>query len=119
MINKFLKEITHGYDGLIRKIEFQSFDSAVVVISVMKRTNREWVNVSFQLKGLKEFAVKQKPNNTNVVLSGGIFYMAINNIHYIDFSPYSDSMENENDFRMSDVYFASDLIEYEVLPYSE
>ncbi|CAI0708774.1 hypothetical protein AB4J97_03090 [Serratia fonticola] len=119
MINNFLKEITIGYDGLIRKIEFLSFDSAFVVISVMKKTNGEWVNVKFHLKGLKEFSVKQKPNHSNVVLSGGISYMIINNIHFIDFSPYSDSMENENDFRMSDVYFASELIECEVLPYSE
>ena len=119
MISNLLKEIANGYDGLIRKIEFQSFDSAFIVISAMRGENREWVNVKFQLNGLKEFSVKQKLNYSNVVLSSGISYMNINNTHYIDFSPYSDSMETESDFRMSDVYFSSELIDYEMIPYSE
>lgn len=119
MISNLLKEITNGYDGLIRKIEFQSFDSAYIVISAMKKTSGQWVNIKFNLKGLKEFSVKQKLNYSNTVLSGGIFYMVINDIHFIDFSPYSDAIENENDIRMSDVYFASELISYEELPYFE
>ncbi|WP_318371737.1 hypothetical protein [Enterobacter sp.] len=119
MISNLLKEIANGYDGLIRKIEFQSFDSAFVVISAMKKTSGKWINIKFNLNGLKEFSVKQKLNYSNTVLSDGIFYMVINGIHFIDFSPYSDSMENENDIRMSDVYFASESISYEELPYSE
>ncbi|MDE9554595.1 hypothetical protein KKJ06_03845 [Xenorhabdus bovienii] len=119
MISDFLEEIINGCDGLIRRIEFVSFDSVFVFISAMRKDNGEWVNIKFHLSGLKEFSVKQKLNYSNVVLSNGVFYMNINGIHYIDFSPYSDSMENESDFRMSDVYFASESIDYEVIPYSE
>jgi len=119
MISDLLKEINNGYDGLIRKIEFQSFDNVLIVISVMKGKNSEWVNIKFLLNGLKEFTVKQKKHYSNTVLSSGIFYTNIDGIHYIDFSPYSDSMENESDVRMSDVYFASELIDYVISPYSE
>ncbi|MBU9846273.1 hypothetical protein [Rahnella ecdela] len=119
MINNLLKEITSGYDGLIRKIEFQSFNSVSVTISAMKLINGEWINIKFQLDNLTEFTVKQKVNCSNVVLSSGIAYMNTNNIHYIDFSPYSEEMEDENDFRMSDLFFASELISYQVDSYSE
>jgi len=119
MVNELLKEIVDGYDGLIRKIEFQSFNRVFVTISAMKKLNNEWVNIEFQLDGLKEFTVKQKINCSSAVLSGGIIYMSINGTHYIDFSPYSEVMENEDDFRMSDIYFSSELISYKILPYSE
>lgn len=42
--------------------------------------------------------------------------MAINGLHYIDFSPYSDSMGNESDFRMSDVYFSAEFIDCDLFP---
>ena len=118
-MNNLLKDIMNGYDGLIRRIEFDSFDNVSITISAMKIPQKKWINVKFKLSGLKEFVVRQKLNSSNVVLSGGIVYKEINGVKYIDFSPYSEIMENEDDFRMSDLYFSADNISFEFLPYCE
>lgn len=117
MIYNLLKDIMKGCDGLVRKIEFNSFDSASIIVSVKKHSENKWINIKFHLDGLKEFSVRQKLNHSNTVISEGIAYMHLNNIHYIDFSPYSEIMDDENDFRMSDLYFASESITFEILPY--
>ncbi|MCA6943506.1 hypothetical protein LF927_20200 [Pectobacterium polaris] len=119
MIIDMLDEITNGYDGLIKKIKFISFDSVIIEVSVIRRSDRRWVNVEFELKGLVEFAVKQETKCSNIVMSNGISYQCINGIHYIDFSPYSDGMEDISDYRMSDVYFAAKEIECGINPYSD
>lgn len=120
MIIDMLDEITNGYDGIIKKINFISFDSVIIEVSVIRRSDREWVNVEFELKGLVEFAVKQETKCSNTVMSNGISYQCIDGIHYIDFSPYSDDMEDISDYRMSDVYFAakkSDIALFLILIY--
>lgn len=119
MIIDMLDEITNGYDGVIKKINFISFDSVIVEVSAIRRSDREWVDVEFELKGLVEFAVKQKIKCINTVMSSGISYQCIDDVHYIDFSPYSDDMEDVGDYRMSDVYFAAKEIEYSINPYSD
>ncbi|MFJ5440169.1 hypothetical protein ACIPT2_20150 [Pectobacterium brasiliense] len=119
MIIDMLDEITNGYDGIIKKINFISFDSVIVEVSVIRRADREWVNVEFELKGLVEFAVKQETKFSNTVMSNGISYQCIDGIHYIDFSPYSDDMDDISDYRMSDVYFAAKEIEYSIKPYTD
>ncbi|MDC9821210.1 hypothetical protein R0L47_12880 [Pectobacterium polonicum] len=119
MIINMLNEITNGYDGVIKNINFISFESAIVEVSVIRRTDREWVNVIFELKGLVEFAVKKRIKCSNTVMSNGISYKYIEDIHYIDFSPYSDDMDDVNDYRMSDVYFATKEIKYSINPYSD
>ncbi|WP_409310341.1 hypothetical protein [Pectobacterium sp. B1J-3] len=111
MIIDMLDEIMNGYDGLIKKINFTSFDSVIVEVSVIRKSDNEWVNVKFELKGLVEFTVKQKIKCSNTVMSNGISYQCIDEIHYIDFSPYSDAMEDISDYRMSDVYFVAKEIE--------
>ncbi|GMB65637.1 hypothetical protein [Pectobacterium parmentieri] len=112
MIIDMLDEITNGYDGLIKRIAFTSFDSVAIDVSVIRKKDKEWGGVTFKLKGLVEFAVKQNIKNNNVVMSNGIAYQCIDNIHYIDFSPYSCDMSDVSDYRMSDVYFAAREIEY-------
>ncbi|QSD35728.1 hypothetical protein H5A40_00695 [Pectobacterium brasiliense] len=119
MIIDMLNEITNGYDGLIKKINFISFDSVIIEVSVIRRSDREWVNVEFELKGLVEFAVKQKIKCSNTVMSNGISYQCIDGINYIDFSPYSDDMGDINDYRMSDVFFAAKEIGYSIKPYTD
>ncbi|MDG0803657.1 hypothetical protein [Pectobacterium polaris] len=118
MVADILDEVTNGYDGLIKRINFISFDSVTVEVSVIRRTDREWVSVIFELKGLTEFSVKQKIKNCNAVMSNGISYKCIDDIHYIDFSPCFDDMENIDDYRMSDVYFAAKEIDFFVESYS-
>ncbi|GKW39919.1 hypothetical protein [Pectobacterium carotovorum] len=116
MIIDMLDEITNGYDGLIKKIKFISFDRVIIEVSVIRRSDREWINVEFELKGLVEFAVKQKIKYSSTVMSNGISYQCIDGIHYIDFSPCSDDMEDVGDYRMSDVYFAAKEIKYSINP---
>ncbi|MBQ4795687.1 hypothetical protein [Pectobacterium versatile] len=118
MIIDMLDEIMNGYDGFIKRINFISFDSVIVEVSVIRRSDREWVNVEFELKGLVEFAVKQETKCSNTVMSNGISYQCVDGIHYIDFSPYSDDMEDISDYRMSDVYFTAKEIGYSINPYS-
>ena len=85
----------------------------------MKRTTREWVSVRFELQELIEFSVRQKAKNDNTVLSNGIAYQYVGDVHYIDFSPYSNCMENIDDFRLSDVYFAAHNVNLIITPYIE
>ncbi|MCU1795196.1 hypothetical protein [Pectobacterium polaris] len=119
MIIDMLDKITNGYDGIIKKIKFIYFDHVTVEVSVIRGSDREWVNVEFELKGLVEFAVKQETKCSNTVMSNGISYKCIDSIHYIDFSPYSDDMEDISDYRMSDVYFAAKEIGYSINSYSD
>lgn len=58
MIENLLENIYQGYDGLIRKIEFNNFKSVNITISVIKKTNNEWVNIKFELYSLTEFSVE-------------------------------------------------------------
>jgi len=119
MVLKMLEEITNGYDGLIRTINFPSFKKVVIEIAAMKKTTQEWVCVRFDLEDLTEFAVRQKLMTDNTVLSNGIACQYIGDIYYIAFSPYSTDMKNIDDFRKSDVYFAAHKISFKVNPYSE
>lgn len=115
MINNFLDEIIQGNDGLIRKIELISLSSASIVISAMKKSSMEWINVTFHLTELSEFSIKQKARTSNVVLSNGIAYKEIDGMHFIDFSPYSELMDDISDFRVSDIYFSAKNITFEIL----
>jgi len=119
MIDDILKEISLGYDGLIRSVSFKAFDSVSVEISARKKLGGNWINVRFVMKGVLEFCVKQKINYSNTVLSSGICHKIIDGVNYIDFCPFTDEADGVDDFRMSDVYFASKSIEYEIIPYSE
>lgn len=114
-----LANISDGYDGLIRKIEFSSFNAVTITISAICKASGEWTNVTFRLRELLEFAVKQSLHSSNTVLTHGIFYQNIDGIHCIDFSPYSELMENIEDIRMSDIYFTARYIDIEFRPYAE
>lgn len=118
-ISSTLETITHGYDGLVRKVCLLSLSDAVVVISARRKDSAEWVNVEFRISGLTEFSVRQSAGFSNVVLSGGIAHQCIDGIHFVDFAPYSDAMEGADDFRMSGLYFAGASVACCFLPYSE
>ncbi|WP_088394589.1 hypothetical protein [Flavobacterium davisii] len=120
-MEELLKKINQGYDGLIRVIKvFNGFQNAEITISVIDlENNRDWINVVFFIKGIKEFKINQRMNFSNVVLSDGIKFKKIDNHFYIDFAPYSDEIVTIEDFRFSDIYFGCDSIEWETKSYSE
>lgn len=119
MIEQLLKMITCGYDGLVREIHFPSLNEASITISAMHQARGEWVNIRFAFSGLVEFTVRQQIHTSSIVLSNGIFYQKIKDVHYLDFSPYSEQMGSMDDLRMSDLFFAAKHIAYNIRPYSE
>lgn len=120
-MENFLKRIIQGSDGLIRSILMHSyFRIAEITVSVMDaENNKDWINVKFVLKDVKEFNISQKNRMSNVVLSSGIQFKVLDGINYIDFSSYSIDPETVVEFRESDTYFGFTEYNYEILPYSE
>ena len=119
-MKELLKRINYGYDGLIRSILIKPSYYAEVTISVMDYLNdNEWINIKFLIKDIVEFKVLQNKNTSNTVLSSGIKMKVIDNVHYIDFAPYSDEIDTINDFRQSEVYFAANNLEWKIEQYSE
>jgi hypothetical protein len=130
MIIDILKEIHRGHDGIIRSINFHSFDIINVEISaftsveivIKQKPKREWfkanwINVQFAMKGILEFCVMQKNGYSNVVLSDGISYKIVDGINYIDFCAHDT--DGIDDFRRSEIYFACRSIECKIIPYRE
>lgn len=114
-----LKKYLNGYDGLIRSIS-TTLSKAEIIVSVMdNENNNNWINVHFFLEGIVELKIVQKINRSNIVMSNGIKIKNINDLVYIDFSPYSDEIEDLHDFRQSDIYFGAKSVIWEELPYSE
>lgn len=75
MIKELLNEIANGYDDLIRKIQFNAFNEALVVISAIKYPENIWINKEFKLDNLTEFCVKKIYNTYNEFLPYNIKYI--------------------------------------------
>lgn len=120
-MNEFLKKINYGYDGLIRSIKLHSFSMIEITISVMDSENQNnWINVHFIADKITEFKINQKLNTSNIVMSGGIKYMEINDILYLDFAPYSEEITTIEDLRHSDIYFGcSSMIHWIITKYDD
>ncbi|MGE7951567.1 hypothetical protein [Lysinibacillus xylanilyticus] len=118
-MNELLKRINYGFDGLIRSLKVNNFNSAEIVISVQDTEINEWVNVKFIIEALEEFKILKNPRVSNVVLSSGIKIKEISGLYYIDFAPFSDEIDSVFDFRQSDIYFSGKLLRWYFEEYSE
>jgi hypothetical protein len=118
-MEELLERINYGYDGLIRSIVIKSFRRAEVRISIIDSGNNQWANLKITLDDIIEFKVAQAARTSNLVLSDGIKMKAFESNYFIDFSPYSEQVETVDDFRKSDIYFASKIIDWVFEPYSE
>lgn len=117
MIENLLKDVSNGFDGLIKRVEFKNLQEVTVVILVKSKFHSNWVYVEFSMDNLTEYKIAQPLNNSNEVMSIGISFSKINDINYIDFSPYSEIMVSPDDYRRSNFYFASKNIKGIISPF--
>ena len=116
MIEKVLEDISNGFDGLIKKVEFKNLQEVIVLVLVKSKCHSDWAHVEFTMDNLVEYKIAQPLNSSNEVMSMGISFHKIDGVNYIDFSPYSEIMMSPDDYRKSNFYFASKNIKGRFFP---
>lgn len=119
-MNNLLNRINYGYDGLIRQVRMTYVEAHPhVLIEISAQLDGEWVNIEFLLESIHEYKIAQSSQHSHIVMSDGIGYTLINDIHYIDFSPYAEESNTIDEIRRSTCYFGATRISYKILPYRE
>lgn len=111
-------------DGLIRRIDLafepDRDDSRATIVCSVKddAADAAWVNVIFQVRGLREVAMVEGQTSFRV-LSDGLTVGWFDGLIFLDFGPYTSEPRGVDDFRRSRCYFAGLTATWEVAPYAE
>lgn len=111
-------------DGLIRSVRIQYLGDGTrnVELSIACRDaeaslNDGWVTVTILVEKVVEFSMREQPNSTLQVLSGGLNFLAIDDGVGIEFGGAVDCLKTRADLRKSEAFVFGKQFDLEVGPY--